>query len=418
MSAMWLQIGQCGNQIGQEWWQIVTGTSNREADLYPFCSQDGHLSAVCVDSEPKVVRKLQKQVKRGLFRESNLIMGKQGRGSNWAYGYHGVRSESEQNLCSRTMESLRKEAEKRDFYGGTVLFHSLSGGTGAGLSSRLCEAIREEYPLGHILSVSVAPHQAGESPLQHYNALLCLSWLQRYADGVLLFHNDEVLKRAAAPLARKDTPEASCQVSFPSMNAYLASCLAGLLCPLKIFTSQSGVSMGMEPWELLRTVCPMPAFKFLHTAQASTRGTVFWDSLASSVLQPLPRQSLAGTPHQSTAVLAVARGPREDAFLANPSLVLRKLRQGYRCVSWNPFAATYWTDAASLVAPSRHSLTVCANHCSSADLLQRVEQRARAMYESNAFLHWYWRHGCEEGDFEQAFETVRSVLGDYSHLGE
>ncbi|XP_053265399.1 uncharacterized protein LOC128423868 isoform X4 [Podarcis raffonei] len=358
MSAVWLQIGQCGNQIGQEWWQIVTSTSSREADIYPFCSQDGHLSAICVDSEPKVVRKLQKQVKRGVFRESNLIMGKQGRGSNWAYGYHGVRSEGEESLCSRTMESLRKEAEKRDFYGGTVLFHSLSGGTGAGLSSRLCEAIREEYPLGRILSVSVAPHKAGESPLQHYNALLCLSWLQ------------------------------------------------------------SGVNMGMEPWELLRTVCPMPAFKFLHTAQASTRGTVFWDSLASSVLQPLPRQSLDGNPHQSTAVLAVARGPREDAFLANPSLVLRKLRQGYRCVAWNPFAATYWTDAASLMAPGRHSLTVCANHSSSADLLQRVEQRARAMYESNAFLHWYWRHGCEEGDFEQAFETVRSVLGDYSHLGE
>ncbi|XP_061442609.1 uncharacterized protein LOC133365151 isoform X2 [Rhineura floridana] len=394
----------------------------RPPKRYPFRSHDGKLSAVCVDSEPKVVRKLQKQIKRGEFRESNLIMGKQGRGNNWAYGYHGVRSESEQSLFSRTMESLRKEVERKDCYCGTVLFHSLSGGTGAGLSSRLCEAIREEYPLGHILSVSVAPHQAGESPLQHYNALLCLSWLQRYADGVLLFHNDEALKRAAAvaALQRKDVPEASGQVSLSAMNSYIASCLAGLLCPLKIFTTQSGVTMGMEPWQLLRTICPMPALKFLHAAQASTRGTVFWDSLASSVVQPLPRESLAGNPHRSTAVLAVARGPREDAFLISRSLVLRKLKQGYRCVSWNPFPATYWTDPTSLVVPGHHghSLTVCANHSSSADLLQRVEQRARVMYKSNAFLHWYWRHGCNEGDFEQAFETLRSVLEDYSHLGD
>ncbi|XP_053117091.1 tubulin beta-1 chain-like isoform X4 [Hemicordylus capensis] len=333
--------------------------------------------------------------------------------------YHDIGLESEHSLFKRTMESLRKEAERRDCYCGTVLFHSLSGGTGSGLSSRLCEAIREEYPTGHILSVSVVPHQAGESPLQHYNSLLCLSWLQRYADGILLFPNDEVLKQASV-LQRRDAPEASSQVSSSAMNAYIASCLAGLLHPLKLFTTQSGISMGMEPWELLRSVCPMPALKFLHTAQASIRGTVFWDSLASSVVQPVPRQSLAGKPHHSTALLAVARSPQEDAFLLNSSSVLKKLKQAYRCVPWNPCPVTFWTDSASPVTPSchSHSLTVCANHSSAADLLQRVAQQTRTMYASRAFLHWYWRHGCEDGDFEQGLETLCSVVEDYHHLGD
>ncbi|KAL8164653.1 UNVERIFIED_CONTAM: hypothetical protein K2H54_001076 [Gekko kuhli] len=419
MSAVWLQVGQCGNQIGQEWWQAVTQARSRDADPYPFCSLDGKLSAICVDSEPKVVKKLQKQVKRGSFRESNLIMGKQGRGNNWAYGYHGARSEGEQSLFCRTMESLRREVERRDCYSGTVLLHSLGGGTGAGFSSRLCEAIREEYPLGHILAVSVAPHQAGESPLQHYNALLCLSWLQRYADGILLFHNDELLKRAAS-LQGKATAEGERQVSLSAMNASVASCLAGLFYPLKIFTAQSGISLGMEPWELLRSTCPVPALKFLHTAQASTRGTVFWDSLASSATQSIPRESLSGHPHCSSGLLAVARGPQEDSFLVGCTSVLRKLKQAYRCVPWNPFPAAYWTDPVSVVARGHdsHTLTVCANHSSSADLLWRVEQRARLMYESKAFLHWYLRHGCEEGDFEQGFETLRSIVEEYGHLGD
>ncbi|XP_077160559.1 uncharacterized protein LOC143820973 isoform X2 [Paroedura picta] len=353
------------------------------------------------------------------FRESNLIMGKQGRGNNWAFGYHGVRSEGEQSLLHRTMESLRKEAERRDCYGGTVLFHSLSGGTGAGLSSRLCEAIREEFPLGHILAVSVAPHQAGESPLQHYNALLCLSWLQRYTDGILLFQNDETLKHVASLQGKADPAKGGPQVSFSAMNAHLASCLAGLLYPLKIFTAQSGVSMGREPWELLRATCPVPALKFLHTAQASTRGRVSWDSLASLVTQSIPRKSLSEHPHCSSGLLAVARGPQEDSFLVGCASVLRRLKQAYRCVPWNPFPATYWTDPASLTALGHdsHALTVCANHSGSADLLRRVEQRARLMYKSNAFLHWFWRHGCEAGDFEQAFETLRSVTEDYSRLG-
>ncbi|XP_066483770.1 tubulin delta chain-like isoform X2 [Tiliqua scincoides] len=232
MSAVWLQIGQCGNQLGQEWWQTITSTKNKKDDMYPFYSHNGKLSVVCVDSEPKVVKKLQKQIKRGAFRESNLIVGKQGRGNNWAFGYHGIHSEGEQNLFTWTMESLRKQVERRDYYCGTVLFHSLGGG--AGLSSRLCEAIREECPLGRILSVSVVPHQAGESPLQHYNSLLCLSWLQRYVDGVLLFWNDEALRQASA-LQGKDLPYSSCQVSFSAMNTSIACCLTGLLHPLKAF---------------------------------------------------------------------------------------------------------------------------------------------------------------------------------------
>ncbi|XP_060104242.1 tubulin delta chain-like [Heteronotia binoei] len=419
MSAVWLQVGQCGNQIGQAWWEAVTRSRSRDANLYPFSSLDGKLSAICVDSEPKVVKTLQKRIPRGSFRESNLIVGKQGRGNNWAYGYHGVRSEGEQSLSHRTMESLRKEVERRDCYSGVVLFHSLSGGTGAGLSSRLCEAIRDEYPVGHILAVSVAPHQAGESPLQHYNALLCLSWLQRYTDGILLFHNDEVLKRAAT-LQEKAAAEGGQQVPLSAMNAYLASCLTAFLYPLEIFTTQSGISLGMEPWELLRATCPGPGLKFLHTAQASTRGTVFWDSLASSVTQSISRESPSGHPHCSSGLLAVARGLQEDAFLVGCKSVLRKLKQAYRCVPWNPFPATYWTDPVSLGALGRnsHTLTVCANHSSSADRLQRVEQRAWQMYKSKAYLHWYWRHGCEEGDFEQGFETLRSIVEDYSHLGD
>lgn len=30
------------------------------------------------------------------------------------------------------MEAVRREAERQDYYGGTVVLHSLSGGTGSG----------------------------------------------------------------------------------------------------------------------------------------------------------------------------------------------------------------------------------------------------------------------------------------------
>ncbi|XP_043922006.1 tubulin delta chain-like [Protopterus annectens] len=364
MSAVWLHIGQCGNQIGWDWWNLITRDDilKTEGDRYPFFNHDSHLAAVFVDSEPKVLRRLQRKVQRRYLQESNLIFGRKGRGSNWAYGYHGPHSETEEtSLLCRTMECLRKEVEKRDCYNGMVMLHSLSGGTGSGLGAHLCEAVRDEYPLGHILSVSVSPYRTGECPLQHYNSLLCLSWLQR-----------------------------------------------------------CGISIGMEPWELLRSVCPVPSTKFLCLNHISKRGTAFWDSMSSSVVHMLQRQSHLGKPYYSTSVLAVARGNHDNSFFSSVDSVLSKLKQGYRCASWNPFPIDYWTDPQNVVDPLPHSqsLTVCANHSSVTGHLQHVIEKARAMYQSRGYLHWYWKYGCEDEDFQEAFETLQFIVDSYNSAEE
>ena len=62
---------------------------------------------------------------------------------------------------------------------GTIVVHSLTGGTGSGLAAHLAERIRDTYPLAHVMSVAVSPHSSGDSPLQHYNSLLSLASLQR-----------------------------------------------------------------------------------------------------------------------------------------------------------------------------------------------------------------------------------------------
>ncbi|XP_053569698.1 tubulin delta chain-like [Bombina bombina] len=423
MSLVWLQVGQCGNQIGQEWWQILTNNvSKTSPDRYPYFSRDGMINAICVDSEPKVIRKLQKQVKNGCFRDTNLVVERRGRGNNWAYGYSSVSSGTEKSLLERSMESLRKEVERRDCYSGTVMLHSLCGGTGSGLGARLCEEIRDTYPAGHILSVTVAPHESGDTPLQHYNSLLCLTWLQRYSDGVLLFKNDDVLKRSEALVEKKVPSLSGAQppTSLSAMNTYIASCLAGILYPTDTLRTRSAVSVGLEPWELIRSVCPMPALKFLHMAQVRRRGTAFWDRLASSVVQNLPRVSHDGTLHHSLAVLAAARSSQDDSMFLARDLLLMKLKQSYHCVPWNPFPIDYWTASENILDPSchSHSLTVCANHSNAADLMKSVIQRAQAMYEARAYLHWFNKYGCEDEDFQMAFDTLKCVVEEYSQLGE
>ena len=103
-----------------------------------------------------------------------------------------------------------------------------------GLGSRFVEEVRTEYPHSTILSVAIAPHSHGESPLQHYNSLLALSHLQQFADGVVLFQNDSVLEDVMKT-SQKSAPGKVSSCSLDDMNAYIGGCMANALMP--IYTS-------------------------------------------------------------------------------------------------------------------------------------------------------------------------------------
>ena len=86
-----------------------------------------------------------------LFPPSHMIFSENGRGNNWALGYSATYKEKhggleeDSTLYERAIEALRKEAEQSDFFLGTVMTHSLAGGTGSGLGSRLLEEYKDTF---------------------------------------------------------------------------------------------------------------------------------------------------------------------------------------------------------------------------------------------------------------------------------
>ena len=97
----------------------------------------------------------------------------------------------------------------------------------------MVESLREEYPLAYILSMAVAPFHSGETPLQHYNSLLCLSWLQKYTDGILLFSNDHVLATLQKIDAKSMHSKPSQRtISFDDLNHYIANTIATTFLPI------------------------------------------------------------------------------------------------------------------------------------------------------------------------------------------
>ncbi|KAK2193392.1 hypothetical protein NP493_13g03021 [Ridgeia piscesae] len=333
MASVVVQVGQCGNQIGRMFWDISLN-DNQNLTGHVYVNGDEKLRSVNIDTEPKVIRKLQNTDSKRVLRDGNLVVGRKGRGCNWALGYHGSSKQgSEGDSLEVAMDVLRKEIERCDHFSGVIMLHSLSGGTGAGLGSHLCELIRDEYPMHEMLNCAVTPHSHGESPLQHYNSLLCLAWLQRYSDGVVLFHNDEVLS------LQENRRQKKCDVHH--INKHIAECLCHLLLPVADVTPSSGVSIGLEPWQMLRSVCPMPALKLLHVTQATASKTVL-QNLASQLTRTLRRRGSNNQTYSSLANLCVARGSGEVTFPSNLQQVESHLTSAYNCVKWNPQPIDFW----------------------------------------------------------------------------
>ena len=63
------------------------------------------------------------------------------------------------------MEMIRRRAEKADIFKGILLFHSLAGGTGSGMGSRIIEDFRENFDRKYLFTASVWPATSGETPL-------------------------------------------------------------------------------------------------------------------------------------------------------------------------------------------------------------------------------------------------------------
>ena len=168
-----LQVGQCGNQIGGEFWKQLclehgiepngmlkglptpsaeTSDNNvpqsvfRSAhnsskvddrkDVFFYQSDDSRFipRALLIDLEPRVVERLTKVGPyRELFNPENSFVAQNGggAGNNWASGFRQGEKHHEEVL-----DMIDRESDNSDSLEGFVLCHSIAGGTGSGMGSK------------------------------------------------------------------------------------------------------------------------------------------------------------------------------------------------------------------------------------------------------------------------------------------
>lgn len=232
-----LQVGQCGNQIGAEFWDrlcaehglssdgtVASEVKDDRKEVFFYEADDGRYlpRAVLVDLEPRVVGAVLAE-RKGLYNTENVFLSNDGggAGNNWADGYRKGEEHGES-----VMDIVRREAECSDLLDGFFLTHSISGGTGAGLGSRLLEKLREEFGTKkQIQSFSVLPNNESTSDVvvQPYNAVLSLQRLAGLCDGVIAMDNG-ALERVAGDALRVSTP------TFVHTNRLAAAAMTAATC--------------------------------------------------------------------------------------------------------------------------------------------------------------------------------------------
>lgn len=235
MSVIFVFVGQCGNQIGMPLLDMLhrnPTTTGLPGGIY--VAVDGYARCILVDTEPKVVSMVQQRMPTFL-RKENVVCEQSGRGNNWAHGYYGLpqKKQLQHERRSRAaaftvprrpgggrsspvlelaMRSLHTELHRAE-YGlpeTVVVVHSVAGGTGSGLGSRLVEGIRRwhtwdgeegedpavEGALGrrckalYLVSVAVLPFETvSDVSVQYINMALCLSCVMPLVDGILFLKN-------------------------------------------------------------------------------------------------------------------------------------------------------------------------------------------------------------------------------------
>ncbi|VDI69045.1 Hypothetical predicted protein [Mytilus galloprovincialis] len=199
-----IQAGQCGNQIGSKFWEVISdehgidpiGEYRGDSDLQLerisvyFSEANGNRyvpRAVLVDLEPGTMDSVRSGPFGQLFRPDNFVFGQSGAGNNWAKGHYTEGAE----LVENVVDVVRREVETCDCLQGFQLTHSLGGGTGSGMGTLLINKIREEYPDRIMVTFSVMPSpKVSDTVVEPYNATLSVHQLVENTDETFCIDNE------------------------------------------------------------------------------------------------------------------------------------------------------------------------------------------------------------------------------------
>lgn len=438
-----IQVGQCGNQIGEKFWESIlaehgidhggyyrgskpandlgrsrvyfneTERGRGAAEGAAVSSRSGETRylprALCVDLEPGVIQSMQSE--RGPLRQliapSSFIHGINGASNNWARGHYTEGAE----LIGDVMERLHKQIEGCDRLQGFQVCHSIGGGTGSGLGTLLVSKIREEWPDTITATFSVVPSpKVSDTVVEPYNALLATHHLIENADECFLLDN-EALYNISQRIVREGVP------TYTHLNSIVARAMCGATASFR-FAGQ----LNSDLRKLATNLIPFPRLHFFATSYAPLTLRNPNPPSAAKLIRDLfnPRSFLCALSFdQSLPCLTAATMFRGTALSSREvEAALASAQETIPSASFVPWICHPVTvslcSTPSLDAPT--SATGILNSVHMMDIFKRMDTQFSLMYRRKAFLHSYIEEGMDEMELTEAQSNLRDLIEQYQEV--
>jgi len=452
-----VQVGQCGNQVGSEFWKRLCqehginkdggvedfaregASSVDRKDVFFYQADDEQYvpRSVLVDLEPRVINQILAGDYRNLYNPENIYVHPEGggAGNNWAVGYATAESVAEDVL-----EKIDREANNSDSLEGFVLCHSIAGGTGSGMGSYLLERLNDRFPKKLIQTYSVFPNTAetADVVVQPYNSILSLKRLVLNADAVVVLDNSALNGIATSQLH-------IAQPSVSDTNSIVSTVMAASTSTLRYPGYMNNDLTG-----LLSSLVPTPRTHFLMTAYTPftlPEGLASGTGGASGAGKLTGAAGVGGPAASSvrkTSVFDVMRrllqtknhmvstSTKKGSYLAllnivqgevDPSQVHKALesireKRLVRFIPWGPASIQVALSNKSPYTRSAHRVSglMMANHTSIHSLFEKTRRQYETLRARGAFLDQYKKQAIfADGfdEFDDSADIVRNLVDEY-----
>uniref|UniRef100_A0AC35TIH1 Tubulin beta chain n=1 Tax=Rhabditophanes sp. KR3021 TaxID=114890 RepID=A0AC35TIH1_9BILA len=399
-----VQTGQCGNQIGAKFWEVISeehgiqtdgsfSGENQEQcldriDVYYNEANGGKYvpRAVLVDLEPGTMDSIRSSSYGQLFRPDNFVFGQSGAGNNWAKGHYTEGAE----LVENVMDVVRKEAEGCDCLQGFQLTHSLGGGTGSGMGTLLISKIREEYPDRIMSSFSVFPSpKVSDTVVEPYNATLSVHQLVENTDETFCIDN-EALYDICFRTLKLTSP------TYGDLNHLVSMTMSGvttcLRFPGQLNADLRKLAVNMVPFPRLHFF--MPGFAPLAASGVSAYNALTVPELTQQMFDAKNMMAACDPRHgRYLTVAAMFRGQMSMREVDEQMMSIQQKNAPY-FVEW---------------IPNNVKTAVC-------DIPPRGLKMSATFRK--AFMHWYTGEGMDEMEFTEAESNMNDLVAEYQQYQE
>jgi len=416
-----IQVGQCGNQIGNRFWQTViaehsidgsgyyTGenaaTDLDKVSVYMRSAGERYVPRAClIDLEPGTVDVIKASPVGTLFKPDNFVFGASGAGNNWAKGHYTEGAE----LIEEALDVVRKEVENCDCPQGFQISHSLGGGTGSGMGTLVLLKLRDAYPDRILCTFSVYPSpKVSDTVVEPYNAVLSSHQLLENSDETFIIDN-EALYNISHNVLKLEQP------TYADLN-YLISCvMAGVTASLRFPGKLNG-----DLRKLGVNLVPFPRLHFFLIAQVPLQSKDNSGYVKITVLELTnqsfsPRNFFSNVKPDDGKYMTASLLFRGKMSTQEVDEVIEK-RQSNNSDDFVPWIPNNMKTSVVEVPPkdTAQSCTFVANTTALKGIFQRLATQFGSMYKRKAFLHWYKGEGMDEMEFQEADKNVRDLITEY-----